>query len=93
MVITIVGTGNMARGIATRALAGGHSVTLLGTESAKAQALADELSGDVSAGEVGDPLTGDVVVLAVSYAAVRRCPRPLRRPARRQSRRRRHESD
>jgi 3-hydroxyisobutyrate dehydrogenase-like beta-hydroxyacid dehydrogenase len=70
MVITIVGTGNMARGIATRALAGGHSVTLLGTESAKAQALADELSGDVSAGEVGDPLTGDVVVLAVWYAAV-----------------------
>jgi 3-hydroxyisobutyrate dehydrogenase-like beta-hydroxyacid dehydrogenase len=40
MEITIIGTGNMARGIATRALAGGHSVTLLGTERAKAQALA-----------------------------------------------------
>ena len=70
MDITIIGTGNMARGIATRALAGGHSVTLLGTESDKAQALADERSGEVGAGEVGDPLTGDVVVLAVWYAAV-----------------------
>ena len=70
MDITIIGTGNMARRIATRALAGGHSVTLLGTESGKAQALADELSGDVSVGEVGDALTGDVVVLAIWYAAV-----------------------
>jgi 8-hydroxy-5-deazaflavin:NADPH oxidoreductase len=70
MDITIIGTGNMARGIATRALAGGHSVTLLGTERARAQSLAEELSGDVRAGQVGDPLGGDVVVLAVWYAAV-----------------------
>ena len=70
MDITIIGTGNMARGIATRVLAGGHSVTLLGTETAKAQALADELTGDVSAGRVGDPLSGDIIVLAVWYAAV-----------------------
>jgi predicted dinucleotide-binding enzyme len=70
MEITIIGTGNMARGIATRALAGGQSITLLGTETAKAQALADELSGDVRAGQVGDPLAGSVVVLAVWYPAV-----------------------
>jgi predicted dinucleotide-binding enzyme len=70
MEITIIGTGNMARGIATRALAGGHSVTLLGTEAAKAKALADELSGNIRAGQVGDPLSGDVVVLAVWYAAL-----------------------
>jgi 8-hydroxy-5-deazaflavin:NADPH oxidoreductase len=70
MEITIIGTGNMARGIATRALAGGQSITLLGTETAKAQALADELSGDVRAGQVGDPLAGSVLVLAVWYAAV-----------------------
>ena len=31
MDITIIGTGNMPRGIATRALAGGNSVTVLGT--------------------------------------------------------------
>jgi predicted dinucleotide-binding enzyme len=70
MDITIVGTGNMARGIATRALTGGNGVTLLGTSIEKAQALADELSGDVRAGRVGDPLSGDVVVLAVWYQAV-----------------------
>jgi 8-hydroxy-5-deazaflavin:NADPH oxidoreductase len=67
MDITIIGTGNMARGIATRALAGGHAVTLLGTEAAKAEVLAGALSGDVRAGTVGDPLEGDVVVLAVCY--------------------------
>jgi predicted dinucleotide-binding enzyme len=67
MQITIIGTGNMARGIATRALAGGNTVTLLGTTADKAQALAAELSGDVRAGAVGDPLDGDVVVLAVWY--------------------------
>jgi predicted dinucleotide-binding enzyme len=70
MNVTIIGTGNMARGIATRALAGGHAVTLLGTSDDKAKALAGELSGDVSAGTVGDPLTGDIVVLAVWYPVV-----------------------
>jgi 8-hydroxy-5-deazaflavin:NADPH oxidoreductase len=70
MNITIIGTGNMARGIATRALEGGHGVTLLGTEQAKADALAAELPGEAQAGVVGDPLDGDVVVLAVWYQAV-----------------------
>ena len=70
MEITIIGTGNMARGIATRALAGGNAVTLLGTEADKAEALAGELSGDVRAGTVGDPISGDVVVLAVWYQAL-----------------------
>src|SRR3954453_22953449 len=70
MDITIIGTGNMGRAIATRALAGGHAVTLLGTDKAKAEAVAGDLSGDVRAGAVGDPLPGDVVVLAVWYQAV-----------------------
>ena len=70
MRITIIGTGNMARGIAARALSGGHDVTLLGTDTANAQALADDLSGDVRAGCVGEPLDGDVVVLAVWYDAI-----------------------
>ena len=70
MEITIIGTGNMARGIATRAGDGGHSVTLLGTDAANARALADELGGDVGAGQVGDALRGDVVVLAIPYGAV-----------------------
>ena len=70
MDVTIIGTGNMGRGIATRALAAGHTVTLLGTSREKAQELVGELSGDVQAGEVGDPLTGDIVVLALWLDAV-----------------------
>jgi predicted dinucleotide-binding enzyme len=70
MDITIIGTGNMARGIGARALAGGNTVTLLGTERQKAEALAAELSGDARAGVVGDPIAGDVVVLAVWYQSV-----------------------
>jgi len=70
MDITIIGTGNMGRGIATRALAGGHTVTLLGHEPGKAEEVASDLSGDVRPGTVGDALTGDVVVLAVWYQAL-----------------------
>src|SRR4051794_316093 len=70
MDITIIGTGNMARGLATRAPEGGNSVTPLGTDKSKADALAAELPGDARTGQVGDPLAGDVVVLAVWYQAV-----------------------
>ena len=71
MNITIIGTGNMARGIGTRAVAGGHDVTLLGTERAHAEELARELNGSVKAGTVGDPIADDVVVLAVWYPVSR----------------------
>ena len=70
MDVTIIGTGNMARSIATVARAGGHRVTLLGTAPEKARGVAEELSVDVRPGTVGDPITGDVVVLAVWYPAV-----------------------
>ena len=69
MNVTIIGTGNMARGIATRLLAGGHKITLLGTEAGKAEGLASEFGGSVGAGVVGDEISGDVVVLAVPYDA------------------------
>jgi 8-hydroxy-5-deazaflavin:NADPH oxidoreductase len=66
MRVTIVGTGNMARAIATRALAGGHHVSIVGTDIGKAEDLVDELTGEgevQSAEEVG----GDITVLAVPY--------------------------
>ncbi len=70
MNVTIIGTGNMARGITGRALAGGHTVKLLGHEQGKADTLSTEFpGGSVSAGTVGDPIDGDVVVLAVPYQA------------------------
>jgi NADPH-dependent F420 reductase len=67
--VTIIGTGNMARGIATRLLAGGHEVALLGHEAGKAEDLASELGDSVSTGVTGDPIVDEVVVLAVPYEA------------------------
>jgi NADPH-dependent F420 reductase len=69
MEVTIIGTGNMGRGIATRLLAGGHPVTLLDREADNSEALTREFGGSVGAGTVGDPISGDVVVLAVPYEA------------------------
>jgi 8-hydroxy-5-deazaflavin:NADPH oxidoreductase len=67
--VSIIGTGNMARGIATRALAGGNDVQIIGRNKDKAAALAADLSGNgkVSEGTLEDTLTGDIVVLALDY--------------------------
>ncbi|NUP74243.1 MAG: NAD(P)-binding domain-containing protein [Sinomonas sp.] len=68
--ITIIGTGNMARGIATRAVAGGKSVQLLAhDDSAKAEALAAELDGDITTGALGDEIVGGIVIPAVHFEA------------------------
>ncbi len=67
--VSILGSGNMARGIATRALAGGNSVQLLARDPQESAKLADDLGGSATSGAVGDALTGDVVVLAVPYPA------------------------
>ncbi|BCW86189.1 NADP oxidoreductase [Paenarthrobacter ureafaciens] len=70
--ITIIGTGNMARGLATRAIAAGKSVQLLAHEDkAKAQVLAAELGGRVSTGVVGDELTSNLVIPAVYFDAAK----------------------
>ena len=66
--ITIIGAGNMARGIATRALAGGHGVQILARDTAKAAALAGSLPGAV-AGSIDHAISGDLVVLALPYGA------------------------
>jgi predicted dinucleotide-binding enzyme len=68
MNILIIGTGNMGRGIATRALAGKNIVTLYDEDGAKAQALATELGTSV-AGDTRDAIAAsDIVVIATPYA-------------------------
>ena len=73
MKITIVGPGNMGRAIATRALAGGHSVTFVGKTLESAQKAADEVresakqGANVSATTLEKVEPGDVVVLALWY--------------------------
>jgi 8-hydroxy-5-deazaflavin:NADPH oxidoreductase len=76
MDVTIIGTGNMARGIGRRALAGGHRLTIVGKDRERAEAVASELreggaNGDLSTAVSGDPLDGDVIVLAVYYPDAR----------------------
>lgn len=69
MNILIIGTGNMGRGIATRALAGKNTVTLYNEDGAKAQALATELGAAV-AGDMHDAIaSSDIVVIATPYTA------------------------
>lgn len=69
MDVTIIGTGNMARGIGKRLVAGGHDVTVLGKQEADAQGVVDDLGGSAKAGATSsDAIAGDVVVLALYFA-------------------------
>jgi 8-hydroxy-5-deazaflavin:NADPH oxidoreductase len=66
--ISIVGTGNMARALADRALAGGNTVEIIGRDPAKAKDIADALGGAV-VGTLGSAPAGDIVILAVLYGS------------------------
>jgi 8-hydroxy-5-deazaflavin:NADPH oxidoreductase len=74
MKVTIIGAGNMGRGIGTRLVSGGNDVQIVDHDPGEARALADELAGQgngsATAAAEGDPIDGDVVVLAVYYPSV-----------------------
>jgi predicted dinucleotide-binding enzyme len=67
MNVTIIGTGNMARGIGSRLVAGGQDVTVLGKETSDAEAVVGDIGGSAEAGRSGDAIADDVVVLAVYF--------------------------
>jgi len=73
MNITIIGAGNMGRGIGTRAVAGGHSVTFVDRDPAEAEKAVAEVKASakngakVSSANLGNAELGDVVVFAVWY--------------------------
>ena len=73
MEVTIIGAGNMGRGIGTRLVAGGNRVKVVDNDPEQARELGEELQdsagdgGGAEGGAAGDPLSGDVVVLAVWY--------------------------
>jgi NADPH-dependent F420 reductase len=73
MHVTIIGTGNMARGIGSRVVAGGHDLTVVGKAADKAQAVAADIGGEspVNTTGSGDRIEGDLVVLAVYYQDAR----------------------
>lgn len=73
MDVTIIGAGNMGRGIGTRAVAGGHSVTFVDTNPETAEKTAADVkvsakkNAKVNTASIGDVKVGDVVVLALAY--------------------------
>jgi 8-hydroxy-5-deazaflavin:NADPH oxidoreductase len=73
MNVTIIGAGNMGRGIGHRIVAGGHDVTIVDRDPEEAARLADELHAATQDGatvEAAGPdaqLRGEVVILAVYY--------------------------
>jgi NADPH-dependent F420 reductase len=74
MRVFIIGAGNMGKGIATRALVGGHDVTVYDINSESAHALANELGNGGSRLRVTDrpadvARDSDLVILASWYAS------------------------
>ena len=73
MQVTVIGAGNMGRGIGHRLVAGGHDVTIVDRDPEEAGRLAEELRGAARDGatvEAAGPtseLRGEVVILAVYY--------------------------
>ncbi|WP_211881209.1 NADPH-dependent F420 reductase [Pseudarthrobacter albicanus] len=65
--ITIIGSGNMARAIGTRAVAAGRKVQILDRTPANAARLAAEIGGTTTSGGLGDIPDGDIVVLALYF--------------------------
>jgi len=71
MNVTIVGAGNMGRGIGSRVVTGGHQLEIVGRDPAKAQQLANDLGGSATALDPGAPFGGEVVVFAVYYPGIK----------------------
>jgi 8-hydroxy-5-deazaflavin:NADPH oxidoreductase len=65
--ITIIGAGNMGRGIGTRAVAGGHEVEMVDRSSEHASALAQELGDSATAVGQDAAFGGEIAVLALYY--------------------------
>lgn len=68
--ISIIGSGNMATAIGTRAAQHGHTVELLSRNTVKAQALADQIGNGATVGTFGARPSGDIVIVAVLYTGV-----------------------
>jgi predicted dinucleotide-binding enzyme len=83
MNISILGTGKMARAIATRMLAGGNNVTLYSRTPDKAAEMVDELlqgakkGASVNVAKLGSSMPDPVVINTIWYPAVLEVVRPL----------------
>ena len=66
--ISIIGSGNMASAIGTRAAKHGHTIEFMSRNTAKAQALADQIGNRATVGTFGAAPAGEIVIVAVLYA-------------------------
>src|SRR4051794_1636845 len=66
--ISIIGSGNMATAIGTRAVKHRHTIELMGRDAATAQRLADKMGSGAPVGACGTGPAGDIVLLAVLSA-------------------------
>ena len=73
MNVTIIGSGNMGRGIGTRLVSGGHSVTLVDVNPETAEKAAGALRGaakkgaQVNTASIDNVELGEIVILALWY--------------------------
>ena len=73
MNVTIIGAGNMGRGIAIRLISGGHNVTIMDRHPEKAKSLAEQLTANAKNGAkiqgvaLGGPINDEIVILAIRY--------------------------
>jgi len=65
--ISIIGSGNMATAIGTRAAQHGHTIEIISRNTAKAQALADQIGNGATGATFGAPPLGDIVIVAIPY--------------------------
>ncbi|QUY48605.1 NAD(P)-binding domain-containing protein [Serratia plymuthica] len=68
--ISIIGSGGMAAAIGGLAARAGHLVEVMSRDVAKARALAGKIGAGATTGTFGAAPAGDMVILAVPYAAV-----------------------
>ncbi len=66
-IISIIGSGNMATAIGTRATEHGHTIEIMSRSTTKAQALADQIGNGATVGTYGATPAGDIVIIAVLY--------------------------
>ena len=66
--ISIIGSGNMATAIGTRATKHGHTVEIMSRNTTKAQALADQIGHGATVGTYGTRPAGEIVIVAVLFA-------------------------
>ncbi len=65
--ISIIGSGNMATAIGTRAAKHGHTIEIMGRDATKAQALATQIGNAATVGTYGARPAGDIVIVAVLH--------------------------